>query len=106
MFLDISVMYWNLNSSDYETAKYGKLVYEAIIRAGQRGVQIRIAQDGASNLSDNEESAYLARYGLAEVRKINVTRLIGSGIIHTKFLLSDIATLYIGSANMDWKSLS
>ncbi|CAI2353226.1 unnamed protein product [Caenorhabditis sp. 36 PRJEB53466] len=105
-YLDISVMYWNLNSSNYETAKYGRQVYEALIRAGKRGVKIRIAQDGASNLSDNEESAYLAREGLAEVRQINVTRLIGSGIIHTKFLLSDISTLYIGSANMDWKSLS
>ncbi|CAP36400.2 Protein CBG19099 [Caenorhabditis briggsae] len=105
-YLDISVMYWNLNSSDYETAKYGRRVYEALIRAGKRGVKIRIAQDGASNLSENEESAYLAREGLAEVREINVTRLIGSGIIHTKFILSDIATLYVGSANMDWKSLS
>uniref|UniRef100_A0A1I7U6R2 PLD phosphodiesterase domain-containing protein n=1 Tax=Caenorhabditis tropicalis TaxID=1561998 RepID=A0A1I7U6R2_9PELO len=105
-YLDISVMYWNLNTSDYETAKYGRRVYEALIRAGKRGVKIRIAQDGASNLSDNEESAYLVREGLAEVREINVTRLIGSGIIHTKFVLSDISTLYVGSANMDWKSFS
>ena len=105
-YLDISVMYWNLNTSSYETARYGRHVYEALIRAGKRGVKIRIAQDGASNLSDNEESAYLMREGLAEVREINVTRLIGSGIIHTKFILSDISTLYIGSANMDWKSLS
>lgn len=105
-YLDISVMYWNLNTSDYKSSVYGRRVYEAIIRAGKRGVKIRIAQDGASNLSDNKESAYLVQEGLAEVREINVTRLIGSGIIHTKFILSDIATLYIGSANMDWKSLS
>ncbi|CAI5452199.1 unnamed protein product [Caenorhabditis angaria] len=105
-FLDISVMYWNLNSSDYKTAIHGKLVYQALIRAGKRGVKIRIAQDGSSNLSDNLESKYLVDQGLAELREINVTKLIKSGIIHTKFMISDISTVYIGSANMDWKSLS
>ncbi|CAB3397438.1 unnamed protein product [Caenorhabditis bovis] len=105
-YLDMSVMYWNLNTSDYETAFHGKQVYEALIRAAKRGVKVRIIQDGDSNLSDNKESKYLADNKLAEVRSINMTRLLGSGIVHTKFLISDIRTIYVGSANMDWKSLS
>ncbi|CAD6191629.1 unnamed protein product [Caenorhabditis auriculariae] len=106
-YIDISVMYWNLNTSDYSTAIYGRRFYEALIRAGRRGVKIRIAQDGSgSGLSDNAESKYLADQGLAEVRSINVSRLLGTGIIHTKFLIVDIENVYVGSANMDWKSLS
>ena len=33
-------------------------------------------------------------------------RLLGSGILHTKFIIADNRSFYLGSANMDWRSLT
>ncbi|VDK47578.1 unnamed protein product [Gongylonema pulchrum] len=45
--------------------------------------------------------------GYASVRNVDVMRLLGDGgILHTKFWIVDALHVYIGSANMDWKSLT
>uniref|UniRef100_A0A8B9G3N3 5'-3' exonuclease PLD3 n=1 Tax=Amazona collaria TaxID=241587 RepID=A0A8B9G3N3_9PSIT len=41
----------------------------------------------------------------AAVRTVDMPRLTG-GVLHTKFWLVDGAHLYVGSANMDWRSLT
>lgn len=41
----------------------------------------------------------------AEVRAVDLKALTG-GIIHTKLWVVDQKHLYVGSANMDWRSLS
>lgn len=41
----------------------------------------------------------------AEVREVNLSSLTG-GIIHTKMWVVDQKHFYLGSANMDWRSLS
>jgi phospholipase D3/4 len=47
---------------------------------------------------------------LADVRSLNFAQLYphtkGSGVLHTKFWIIDDKHAYIGSANMDWKSLT
>jgi phospholipase D3/4 len=48
----------------------------------------------------------LAEKGLAEVRSIDFLRLFGSGVLHTKFMIIDEKHVYVGSANMDWRSLT
>jgi len=40
------------------------------------------------------------------VRTLNVSRLLGAGILHTKFIIADNQSFYVGSANMDWRSLT
>lgn len=105
-FVEIAALYWNLNTSDYVTAKAGRDVYQAIIRAARRGVKVRIAQDISKGLSDNADSAWLQDQGLAEVRTLNFTSLVGSGVLHTKFIIADLKHVYLGSANMDWKALT
>lgn len=42
----------------------------------------------------------------AEVRKLDMERLVGGGILHTKFIISDMHSFYSGSANMDWRALT
>ena len=44
--------------------------------------------------------------GLADVQTINVSRLVGEGIMHTKLWVVDQKHFYVGSANMDWRSLT
>lgn len=41
----------------------------------------------------------------AEVRAVDLPRLT-QGVLHTKFWLVDGTHLYVGSANMDWRSLT
>lgn len=43
---------------------------------------------------------------IAEVRNVNFTDLFGSGVLHTKMWIIDQKDVYIGSANMDWQSLT
>lgn len=104
--IHIAALYWNLNSTEYPTAAVGRDVFSRLVDAGKRGVDIRIAQDVSKGMSDNNDSKWLADSGLAQVRTLNFTRLLGSGVLHTKFIVVDQRHLYIGSANMDWKSLA
>lgn len=41
----------------------------------------------------------------ADVRLVNMRELT-SGVLHTKFWVVDKKHVYIGSANMDWRSLT
>ncbi|KAK6044988.1 phospholipase D domain protein [Cooperia oncophora] len=104
--IHIAALYWNLNSSEYPTAEYGRQVFSDLVDAGRRGVDIRIAQDVSKGLSDNHDSQWLADQGLAKVRTLDFKKLMGSGVLHTKFIIVDLTHVYIGSANMDWKSLA
>ena len=52
------------------------------------------------------DTAYLSEKGLADVRSLNITRLVGSGILHTKMWLVDGKHFYVGSANQDWRALT
>ena len=42
----------------------------------------------------------------AEVRSINFTQLLQSGVLHTKLWIVDGMHVYVGSANMDYRSLT
>ena len=54
----------------------------------------------------NCDSLYLAEKNLALVQAINISRLMGAGIMHTKLWVVDQKHFYVGSANMDWRSLT
>jgi phospholipase D3/4 len=44
--------------------------------------------------------------GLITLRSINWTAICAGGILHTKLIVVDGESFYVGSANMDWRSLS
>lgn len=41
-----------------------------------------------------------------QLRSLNFRKIVGSGILHTKLWIADKQDFYIGSANMDWRSLT
>lgn len=43
---------------------------------------------------------------VAQVRSLNFERLVGGGVLHTKYWMVDRKHVYIGSANTDWRSLA
>jgi phospholipase D3/4 len=70
------------------------------------GVEIRIVHQVDTKSQPNKDTKILEDMGLAQVRVLDVKRLIGAGIIHTKMWLVDNKHFYLGSANMDWRSLT
>jgi phospholipase D3/4 len=119
--IDLTAMYWALLAdpqsqdesgfSDDELAAMGatdgKALFDELRSAAERGVQIRILE--APGFSGTEqESARLAHDfpDAVEIRSITMGDWYGgAGIMHQKIWLFDDRDLYLGSANMDWKSI-
>uniref|UniRef100_A0A669BWY9 Phospholipase D family member 5 n=1 Tax=Oreochromis niloticus TaxID=8128 RepID=A0A669BWY9_ORENI len=95
---------WDLNSWDLETipspAKQGQLLFQRLLRLKSRGVKLKIA----SSLTNSTELKALATHN-AEVHYVNMTVFTRGGL-HSSFWIVDRKHIYIGSADMDWRSLS
>ncbi|NXB57683.1 PLD3 Phospholipase, partial [Struthidea cinerea] len=82
----------------------GERILAELLRLPGRGVAVRVAVSAPSAKAPLDDLRALERSGAA-VRAVDLPRLTG-GVLHTKFWLVDGAHLYIGSANMDWRSLT
>ena len=69
-------------------------------------MKLRVVQNPPSSEYPDLDSLELAKDGLAIVQNINFTKLEGDGILHTKLWVVDGKHFYVGSANMDWRSLT
>ncbi|KAI1722873.1 PLD-like domain-containing protein [Ditylenchus destructor] len=104
--VDIVAFYWTLrDETNYETSWQGAEIYNELISAAERNVKLRIVQHSPDAKFLQKDSADLAMKGLAEVRNLNFRRF-GTGVLHTKMWIVDSKHVYIGSANMDWRSLT
>ncbi|XP_024936685.1 phospholipase D3 isoform X2 [Cephus cinctus] len=108
--IEIASLYWTMSREDVypdDSAKEGEDVFQALLEAGRnRGVRLKIAQNAPSQLSPNVDTEYLAKKANAQVRSLNFAGLLGGGVLHTKLWLIDRTHAYVGSANMDWRSLT
>ncbi|XP_056265558.1 inactive phospholipase D5 [Pseudoliparis swirei] len=95
---------WALNPWDLETtpsaAKQGQLLFQRLLGLKSRGVKLKIA----SSLINSAELKTLAAHN-AEVHFVNMTAFTRGGL-HSSFWIVDRRHIYIGSADMDWRSLS
>lgn len=110
--LDIACFYMTLNDTDgmlvppgYGHSK-GVDVYNALIAASKRGVKIRVAMSEPSEDMNSTDAFRLAAMGVIELRLVNMTKFFGGGVLHTKFIVADKTKFYVGSANLDWRSLT
>ncbi|XP_061173053.1 5'-3' exonuclease PLD3-like [Saccostrea echinata] len=107
--IEIASFYWTLNGSDIDfhdnSSWEGEKILQTLASAGHdRKIKIKIAQNEPDGINKNTE--YLAKYAGAEVRTLNFKQWFNSGILHTKMWLIDRKHLYVGSANLDWRSLT
>lgn len=80
-------------------------MFEKLKSLKSKGVNLRVAVNAPQKFMNfTQETQELASAG-AEVREVDLKALTG-GIIHTKLWALDQRHLYVGSANMDWRSLS
>ncbi len=109
--IDIASYYWTLRGKDIHhkdpSDVEGETIYNALLKAGtQGGIAIRIAENKPSNSSPDEDTLELSKAGAADVRAVDFASLMGSGVLHTKLWVVDRKHVFIGSANMDWRSLT
>ncbi len=58
-------------------------------------------------MPDDDSQALAKLYpNSVQLRSINMTHVLGGGIVHTKFWVVDSSSIFVGSANMDWRSLA
>ncbi|XP_077294521.1 5'-3' exonuclease PLD3-like isoform X2 [Arctopsyche grandis] len=108
--VEIASFYWTLRENEvypHNSSKKGEDVFQALYKAGtKRGITVNIAQSAPTASNPNTDTEILAKKKAAEVRSVNFPKLLGGGVLHTKFWIVDRAHFYIGSANMDWRSLT
>jgi phospholipase D3/4 len=122
--IDLTAMYWALvpdptsedengfDEKDFTRmgAGAGQKLYEALRAAAARGVNIRILQSPGFSKSEQKGESEKLRDEFAAHVFIQTADMGawygGSGIMHQKIWIFDGRHLYIGSANMDWKSIS
>ncbi len=81
-------------------------IFNELKKTAARGVSIRVVQGPPSSTYPNNDTRELANMRAISLRSLNMSQLLGAGIIHTKMWIVDNEHFYIGSANMDWRSLT
>lgn len=108
--VNIGSFYWTLLGPDvinHTSAWQGEEIFQDLLDAGtKRKIKIRIAQSAPTKKSPNTDTILLAKQKAAEVRSVDFPRLLGGGVLHTKLWIVDNQHMYVGSANMDWRSLT
>src|SRR5215467_1668480 len=120
--IDLTAMYWALlvdPGSDDEKgftpeqldamgAGAGRALYEALRAAAQRGVHIRILQSPGFSSPRQESDALQADFpDRISIHSVEMGKWYGGGgIMHQKVWIFDRRHLYLGSTNMDWKSIT
>ena len=119
--IDLTAMYWNLRPRpggdgveelsaeelDRLGAGIGYLLFEAIEAAAGRGVRVRIVQSPGFSPGPSDGDALAAAYPHnVSARTVRLDTWYGTGIMHQKLWIVDGRHLYLGSANMDWCSLT
>ncbi|HEX3149589.1 MAG TPA: phospholipase D-like domain-containing protein [Gemmataceae bacterium] len=119
--IDLTTMYWTLianpNSGDesgFTPEQFTKLgagtgaaLMNALTDAAKRGVRIRILQSPGFQGGKQESDTLQQQYPkVVSIHPIQMGDWYGGGgIMHQKIWVFDRQHIYLGSANMDWKSI-
>ncbi|XP_029303065.1 phospholipase D3 isoform X1 [Cottoperca gobio] len=105
--VDIASFYWTLSNEDTgthePTANQGETILKTLAELSGK-LSVRIAVSTPQGSQPQGDLRLLNDSG-ADIRTVNMRELT-SGVLHTKFWVVDKKHIYIGSANMDWRSLT
>ena len=119
--IDLTAMYWALlpdpkgpDEQGFTDEQFrqmgagsGRALYVALCDAAGRGVSIRILQSPGSSGQKQESDDLREQFPKQiSIHEIDMSKWYGGGIMHQKIWIFDSIHLYLGSANMDWKSIS
>ncbi|XP_058491022.1 5'-3' exonuclease PLD3 [Solea solea] len=105
--VDIASFYWTLTNKDTgtqePTAYQGETILKKLAELSGK-LSVRIAVNTPQHRQPQYDLQLLNNSG-ADIRTVNMRELT-TGVLHTKFWVVDKKHIYIGSANMDWRSLT
>ncbi|MDT7765656.1 MAG: phospholipase [Mycobacterium sp.] len=120
--IDVTAMYWALvpdatgdDEKGFTTAQFdtmgageGRALFNALREAAGRGVSIRILQSPGFSGQQSESAALEEEFPeKVTIHSVDMGAWYGgSGIMHQKIWIFDARHIYLGSANMDWKSIT
>ncbi len=78
---------------------------QALERAAKRGVKIRVILEKKFERNSLDGIARLKSIPGLDLRILEWSKVNGDGIIHAKFFVVDSTQAYVGSQNLDWRSL-
>lgn len=108
--IQIAAFYWAVSCTSTlektrEACSRGNQMTSALIEALKRRVRVQIAINGTEAVTEvNEDLKTLKSHG-AEIVILDFSKILGTGILHTKFVISDEKNFFLGSANMAWRAL-
>ncbi|XP_015206154.1 5'-3' exonuclease PLD4 isoform X1 [Lepisosteus oculatus] len=106
--IDVASFYWSLTGEDIGVKTYtdipGKDILKQFEDMPSRNVSVCVASSFPSMAWNSTDLNVLHGKGV-HVKKVNFGHLT-TGVLHTKFWIVDMKHVYIGSANMDWRSLT
>ncbi|XP_074250482.1 5'-3' exonuclease PLD4 isoform X3 [Saimiri boliviensis] len=104
----VASYYWSLTGPDIGVNDSSSQLGEALLQKLQqllgRNISLAVATSSPTLARNSTDLQVLASQG-AQVRQVPMGRLTG-GVLHSKFWVVDGRHIYMGSANMDWRSLT
>ncbi|KAH8412116.1 hypothetical protein KR222_011676 [Zaprionus bogoriensis] len=107
--IDIAAPYWTLRGLDVNdsSTRLGEQLFQRLLSNGDAGhrpkLRIRIALNKSLESAWHADARIFGNYGAAQVVAV---KLANEGALHTKLWIVDGQHFYLGSANMDWRSLT
>lgn len=104
----IASYYWSLTGADIgvndSSSQLGEALLQKLQQVLSRNVSLAVATSHPTLAKSSTDLKVLEAQG-AQVRHVPMGRLTG-GVLHSKFWIVDGRHVYVGSANMDWRSLT
>uniref|UniRef100_A0A2K5TMC5 Phospholipase D family member 4 n=1 Tax=Macaca fascicularis TaxID=9541 RepID=A0A2K5TMC5_MACFA len=104
----VASYYWSLTGPDIGVNDSSSQLGEALLQKLQqllgRNISLAVATSSPTLARKSTDLQVLAARG-AQVRRVPMGRLT-RGVLHSKFWVVDGRHIYMGSANMDWRSLT
>ncbi|XP_052040872.1 5'-3' exonuclease PLD4 isoform X1 [Apodemus sylvaticus] len=104
----VASYYWTLTGLDIGVNASSSRQGEALLQKFQqlllRNISVVVATHTPTLANTSTDLQVLAAHG-AQIRQVPMKQLTG-GVLHSKFWVVDGRHVYVGSANMDWRSLT
>ncbi|CAH8477766.1 unnamed protein product [Heterobilharzia americana] len=103
--ISIASFYWSLLAEakyNFTAVNKGFKILQSL-KEKSKEISVKIVNNGIE--TNNTDLQLLSKSG-AQVKWLDVKRLVGQGILHTKLWSVDSVHGYVGSANMDWRSIT
>ncbi|XP_005068357.1 5'-3' exonuclease PLD4 [Mesocricetus auratus] len=104
----VASFYWSLTGPDIGVNDSSSQLGEAVLQKFQqllvRNISLAVATHSPTLARTSTDLQVLAAHG-AQIRHVPMRQFTG-GVLHSKFWVVDGQHVFVGSANMDWRSLT